>query len=103
MATAAVGCLVLLSLTAPVSSAQAPAGRKRDVVYDPVHLVQDDSGRGVTFEVYDNWDYALLTNAPGNGTVVVFILDHEGNYSIASTSAWSAPSLALSRARLAEA
>ncbi|WP_331742889.1 hypothetical protein [Kitasatospora sp. NBC_01300] len=46
MATAAVGCLVLLSLTAPVSSAQAPAGGKRDVVYDPVYLGQDDSGRG---------------------------------------------------------
>ncbi|WP_331742886.1 hypothetical protein [Kitasatospora sp. NBC_01300] len=41
----------------------------------------------MTFEVYDNWDYALLTNAPGNGTAVVLTLDHEGNYSIASTSA----------------
>ncbi|MER5354608.1 hypothetical protein ABT093_30290 [Kitasatospora sp. NPDC002551] len=101
-AVAAAGCLALLAGATPASTAQAatdgaghrlpanlahPAPSKRETVYDPVYLVQADSGRGATFEVYAGWDYALLTNQPGNGTAVVFTLHADDlTYSIESTS-----------------
>ncbi|MET9398756.1 hypothetical protein [Kitasatospora sp. NPDC002965] len=103
-AVAAAGCLALLAGTAPASAAQDtatraaghrfpasaahPAPSKRETVFDPVYLVQANSGRGATFEVYAGWDYALLTNQPGNGTALVFTLHADDlTYSIESTSA----------------
>lgn len=100
-ALAVAGCLALLPLTAPSSAARpvtaraaqavastfSPLGReRRDQVFDPVYLVQANSGRGATFEVYSGWDYALLTNEPGNGTPLVFTRDDQGNFTITSTS-----------------
>ncbi|MFE6871540.1 hypothetical protein ACFVFS_33945 [Kitasatospora sp. NPDC057692] len=103
MAAAAAGCLALLPVAVPASTAQAatnraghrlpadfahPVAATRETVYDPVYLVQANSGRGATFEVYAGWDYALLTNQPGNGTALVFTLHADDlTYSIASTSA----------------
>lgn len=94
------GCLALLALTTPVATAQAgarhrtavpaPLARllkaKRSAWYAPFYLVQADSGRGATFEAYDNWDYVLLTNQPGNGTRIEVSLDGNGDFTFEFTS-----------------
>ncbi|MEV7188765.1 hypothetical protein [Kitasatospora sp. NPDC093102] len=100
MLAAGVSCLALVALSAPVSAAQSAVDRSTSAVSsattrlqdEPVvpgvryYLIQTHSNRGTTFEVYNNWDYVLLTNDAGNaGTAQVFEKDGN-NYTITSTS-----------------
>ncbi|MFJ8649017.1 hypothetical protein ACIRNI_23210 [Streptomyces sp. NPDC093546] len=69
--------------TPAVAAARAAAAVPVDT---PVHLIENASNRGVTIEVYANWDYALLTNDSGSkGTKVIFRQQGDG-YTIESTS-----------------
>ncbi|UQA94967.1 hypothetical protein [Streptomyces halobius] len=97
---AAATSAALMAVSAPTATAQPAAvehvahtaGTKATdpvVTGVPYHLINQEN-RGVTFEPYLNWDYALLTNSPGSrGTAVVFEKKDDG-YVIKSTSShWS--------------
>ncbi|MEU5541775.1 hypothetical protein AB0G85_05225 [Streptomyces sioyaensis] len=97
---AAAACAALMAISAPAATAQPAAvdhvkptagAKAADPVVTgvPYYLVNQEN-RGVSFEAYLNWDYALLSNSPGdNGTSVVFEKKDDG-YVIKSTSShWS--------------